>query len=605
MSGKIELPINEPQTQSSEPRTPTQRKVRISAATLLLLPLLWLLATSGPKFPLPSLSSLGGCSHSSPVYTAAQLAQAKCPAQPPALNVGSNWNPSEDDAFAHLAAKRLSSAVQIDTVSFDDLPLNVSHPAFDKHHKFSKFLEEEYPKLFKAPMSHEYVNTHGHLFTWPGKNKDLPPILLMAHIDTVPVLQATLGQWTFPPFEGKISVNATKDTPGTWIWGRGSSDCKNSLLGIYNAVEKLIDEGFEPERTILIGNGFDEEVSQRKRSVGSQRLRAGTDFQIGGIRGAAKVAERIKDTYGEQSLAFLVDEGFSGISHEYGRTFASFGMAEKGSVNVDIKVEALGGHSSVPPAHTASESIRRSESTADDAVGVTSLILAELEANPFEPVLDPRGPYIKYLSCLADHAPDFPKKIKQGVRNPKKWKKLAKELAAGDRIVNSFLATTQAIDLINGGVKVNALPEVVTCELHLLSRRIMLICSYCQPPYFIVSRWRNGQRFRSRLMNSTSNVEETLEHVQKTVEPLIRSLNYTLSGFDDDHAKKASPFHVTLSVPGGGRGARGLEPAPITSPEDPSFAFLAGTTKAVFGDDVVVAPTGMYGGSSGLTVETS
>ena len=51
----------------------------------------------------------------------------------------------------------------------------------------------------------------------------------------------------------------------------------------------------------------------------------------------------------------MIDEGFSGISHEYGRTFASFGMAEKGSVNVEVKVEALGGHSSVPPAHTASE----------------------------------------------------------------------------------------------------------------------------------------------------------------------------------------------------------------------------------------------------------
>lgn len=96
-------------------------------------------------------------------------------------------------------------------------------------------------------------------------------------------------------------------------------------------------------------------------------------------------------------------------------------------------------------------------------------------------------------------------------------------------------------------------------------------------------------------MTSTSNVDETLEHFQKTVEPLIRSLNYTLTGFDDDNAKKTSPFHVTLSIPDGGRGWHGLEPAPITSPEDPSFAFLAGTTKAVFGGDVVVAPTGMYG----------
>jgi len=93
-----------------------------------------------------------------------------------------------------------------------------------------------------------------------------------------------------------------------------------------------------------------------------------------------------------------------------------------------------------------------------------SLILAQVEANPFEPVLDPRGPYLKYLSCLSDYAPDFPKKLGKDVKNPKKWGKLAKELAAADRKVNAFLATTQAIDLINGGVKINALPEVVTGE---------------------------------------------------------------------------------------------------------------------------------------------
>jgi Gly-Xaa carboxypeptidase len=51
----------------------------------------------------------------------------------------------------------------------------------------------------------------------------------------------------------------------------------------------------------------------------------------------------------------LIDEGFSGISNEFGRTFASIGMAEKGRVDVDIKVEAKGGHSSVPPPHTASQ----------------------------------------------------------------------------------------------------------------------------------------------------------------------------------------------------------------------------------------------------------
>jgi Gly-Xaa carboxypeptidase len=80
-------------------------------------------------------------------------------------------------------------------------------------------------------------------------------------MDTVPVLPATLDLWTYPPFEGTITKDASPSTPGTWVWGRGSSDCKNSLLGIYAAIERLVSEGFQPERTILISNGFDEEVS--------------------------------------------------------------------------------------------------------------------------------------------------------------------------------------------------------------------------------------------------------------------------------------------------------------------------------------------------------
>jgi Gly-Xaa carboxypeptidase len=94
-----------------------------------------------------------------------------------------------------------------------------------------------------------------------------------------------------------------------------------------------------------------------------------------------------------------------------------------------------------------------------------ALLLAELENNPFEPVLDPQGPFLKYLSCLSEYAPNLPKKMKNAIKDPKKWKLLAHTLAAKDRIINSFLATTQAIDVINGGVKINALPEVVTGKL--------------------------------------------------------------------------------------------------------------------------------------------
>ena len=42
------------------------------------------------------------------------------------------------------------------------------------------------------------------------------------------------------------------------------------------------------------------------------------------------------------------------MANQFGTTVAAFGMAEKGAVNVKIRVDTPGGHSSVPPAHTGS-----------------------------------------------------------------------------------------------------------------------------------------------------------------------------------------------------------------------------------------------------------
>lgn len=56
-------------------------------------------------------------------------------------------------------------------------------------------------------------------------------------------------------------------------------------------------------------------------------------------KGAAFIAQEVEQTYGPDSLAFLVDEGFGGVDEAYGATFASLGMAEKGTTTVTIKVQ--------------------------------------------------------------------------------------------------------------------------------------------------------------------------------------------------------------------------------------------------------------------------
>ena len=224
-----------------------------------------------------------------------------------------------------------------------------------------------------------------------------------------------------------------------------------------------------------------------------------------------------------------------------------------------------------------------------------SLLLAELEANPYEPHLDPAGPMLKYLSCMSEHSADMPKSLRSSIKNPEKWPALAKEMARSSRKLNGMLATTQAIDLIKGGVKVNALPEVV--EGMSLVSQCRMIDNRTQQPSITGStckyRHKKFVYFISLInihIRSTSSIKATISHIESIISPLAESLNFTLSAFDE--SPRASNSHITLST---SAAHRGLEPAPITSGHTKSFELMAGTCKHVFGKDTIVTPTGMYG----------
>lgn len=74
------------------------------------------------------------------------------------------------------------------------------------------------------------------------------------------------------------------------------------------------------------------------------------------------------------------------------------------------------------------------------------------------------GQMLSYLDCARIYG-DMDKETKRKIRNPKRWKELGIELSGHDDITAAFLQTTQAIDLIAGGIKINALPEVSSSPL--------------------------------------------------------------------------------------------------------------------------------------------
>lgn len=101
-------------------------------------------------------------------------------------------------------------------------------------------------------LSLEKINTYALAYEWAGSDKSKSPLMLAAHQDVVPVEPSTIDSWTHPPFSGHFD--------GEYIWGRGSSDDKASLIGILSAIELLIQEGFKPERTVVLAFGMDEET---------------------------------------------------------------------------------------------------------------------------------------------------------------------------------------------------------------------------------------------------------------------------------------------------------------------------------------------------------
>jgi Gly-Xaa carboxypeptidase len=146
------------------------------------------------------------------------------------------------------------------------------------------------------------INTYAILLEWKGKDKSLKPYLFMGHQDVVPVPEVTISRWKYPPYSAHYD--------GRFLWGRGTSDCKNVLIGILEAFETLLERDYTPERTILAGFGFDEEIS--------------------GPQGAKFIAAYLEETRGKDSIDLIIDEGGLGITEMNGATFALPGLGEKG-----------------------------------------------------------------------------------------------------------------------------------------------------------------------------------------------------------------------------------------------------------------------------------
>ena len=95
--------------------------------------------------------------------------------------------------FRNESAANLSKAITFPTISFaDSSPIDTA-----VFLGFHNFISDAYP-LTGSKLEKELISGFSLLYTWTGKNPALKPVILMAHMDVVPVGES--GSWQKNPF---------------------------------------------------------------------------------------------------------------------------------------------------------------------------------------------------------------------------------------------------------------------------------------------------------------------------------------------------------------------------------------------------------------------
>lgn len=307
-------------------------------------------------------------------------------------------------ASGEVFLERLAAAVRIPTVSTDT---GYDGSVFARFHRF---LDETFPRVHER-LEREVIEGHSLLYTWRGSDPDARPFLLMAHQDVVPIEPGTEGEWPEEPFSGARDA--------THLWGRGALDDKGSLIGVFQAVEDLLAEGFAPVPTIYLFLGHDEESGGR------------------GARAAA-------DLLGDRGVrfSFVLDEGGAvaeSLLPGVASPLALVGIGEKASLDVEITARGDGGHSSAPPRHTA--------------IGRVAAAIKAIEDHPMPARLDVQRPFLQAVSSVM-RGPRA-----AVLRHADRLGPLVARRLSESPMTSALIRTTAAATIVSGGVKSNVLPQ--------------------------------------------------------------------------------------------------------------------------------------------------
>ncbi|MEG2675637.1 MAG: M20/M25/M40 family metallo-hydrolase [Clostridia bacterium] len=193
-------------------------------------------------------------------------------------------------------SKSLSEMVQIATISYGD------EVKTDNIEQLHSYFRKRFPLVASNCEWTEFDG--GLMIRWSGKDSSKKPLLMMSHMDVV----AVGDDWDFKPFGGEI-----KDGK---ILGRGAADTKGSLCAIFESVEKLLGEKFQPNADVYILSSSREEVAGKDARLMAQH------FVDKGICPALLIDEG----------GAILDKPMAGVNGEY----AMIAMSERSSAKLYI-----------------------------------------------------------------------------------------------------------------------------------------------------------------------------------------------------------------------------------------------------------------------------
>src|SRR6202048_3754660 len=244
------------------------------------------------------------------------------------------------------------------------------------------------------------------------------PILLLAHLDVVP---ANREDWSVDPFK-------MTEQDG-YYYARGSGDDKYMAAAFITNLIRYKQEGYTPDRDIIVALETDEEILDRD-ALGIQWLLNNHRALI--------------------DAEFALNEG-GGVGLKNGKPIRnSVQTSEKVSLSYQLDVKNKGGHSSVPSRDNAIYHL------AEGLVRLSKFNFP-LQLNDTTRVFFGRSARFEKEQTAADM---------RAIASDKPDPAAMSRLAAANPVYNALLRTTCVATMLEGGNAINALPQLASAKVN-------------------------------------------------------------------------------------------------------------------------------------------